>query len=112
MWPAFFFNFLWAYRKRLRLLGTALLVIGVMIGVGQGVLEFSGEYGGALVLWLINLAIAVWIGFNGNRLRRDSMVRRQYNLVGQGVMANSVAGATAALIPADTSWPMEHDDTA
>ena len=111
-WPAFFFNFIWAYLKRLRLLGTALLVIGVMISIRQGVLEISGEFGGATVLSLINLAIAIWVGVNGNRLRRDSMVRRQYTLVGQGVMADNGAEAIAALTPVDTSWPMEHDDTA
>ena len=111
-WPALFFNFIWAYLKRLRLLGTALLVIGVTIGAGQGVLESSGNFGGSLVLSLINLAIALWVGFNGYRLRRDSMVRRQYKLVGQDVMANNGAEAIAALTPADTSWPMEHDGTA
>ena len=40
------------------------------------------------------------------------MVRRQYTLVGQGVMADNGAEAIAALTPVDTSWPMEHDDTA
>ena len=77
-WPAFFFTFVWAFVKRLWLLGVVVLGLAVAAAFAPGFQEFVqrvfGDGGLGLVISLI-------LGFKGNEWKRQHLIERGWRHV-------------------------------
>ena len=75
-WPAFFFSFIWAFAKKLWLLGIAFiigsLVFGLIVGAAGG-----GEGLDALIN-VVSIVISIVFGINGNSWREKNLFSRGY----------------------------------
>ena len=74
-WGAFVFNFLWTLWHRLWLASLALLVVMLAIDAAA---DFLGIH--QVLAAVIELAVSLWVGFNGNDWRRRALERRGYAL--------------------------------
>jgi hypothetical protein len=72
-WGAFAFNFLWALWHRLWLASLALLVVMLAIDAAA---DFVGI--NPVLAAVIEVAVSLWVGFNGNDWRRRALERRGY----------------------------------
>ena len=73
-WPGFFFGFIWAFVKKLWVLGAVLLAAHVAVPV----LEDRYAHGLDLPFGLLNLVIGLIVGVNGNAWRRRTLERLGY----------------------------------
>jgi hypothetical protein len=95
-WPAFFFGWIWAFVKRMPLVGAVLLAIDVGFAVGERVLPDEGL--AADLAFLAWLAVGVVCGAYGNAWRRGALERRGFELA-ETVSAESPDQALAEPAP-------------
>ena len=79
-WPGFFFGWIWAFVKKLWILGPVLIpfdVAWILAG------EFGGEVGFGIACF-VDLVISLIVGVNGNAWRQRNLERRGYKLVARG----------------------------
>lgn len=97
-WPGFFFTIIWAFFKRMWMLGGILVfaefVLPYLIGAKEG--EFLGNLI-EFILWLVNLIMPFVFGANGNHWREQNLLRRGYECR-VAVTAATAEGATALYI--------------
>jgi len=95
-WPAFFFPYIWPFTVGLYWIGGIVLgawlidrfVIGPLFMATRDAYALGGSpvaLAGSLVTFVILLAAAFWLGFDGNRLRGRHLERRGYQVVEEGV---------------------------
>ena len=81
-WPAFFFTWIWAFVKRLWLVGLIILLVGMALST-------------VAELWLVGeLIISIVMGVNGNKLRVNRLRDSGYEQVAI-VAAKTPDGALA-----------------
>ena len=98
-WPAFFFNWLWAFVKRLWVKGLLMVVVIVIASIMEGAFEQAGTFDAVIGIVLINLALFVWIigvGVKANEWRRNDLVKRGFDHV-QDTEARTRSAAIASL---------------
>jgi hypothetical protein len=75
-WPAFFFQFVWILRHTMWLALVGYMAFAVAVfGVGALV--------GSIYAWIVAIAGAFLLGFEGNTIRRLSLERRGWREVGE-----------------------------
>jgi len=79
-WPAFFFGFIWAFVKKLYVLGSAVLLGCFLLGVLLG-LAGAGDIADAFGDFL-GLVIGVVFGIKGNAWRESNLISRGFEHVG------------------------------
>jgi len=78
-WPAFFFLWIWAFVKGLNKMGFALFGAFIGLGIISGISGMvSDDEGLAVLVWIIQLGIQVWIGTDGNQKRCEMLIRKGY----------------------------------
>ncbi|MEN8133173.1 MAG: DUF2628 domain-containing protein [Pseudomonadota bacterium] len=95
-WPGFFFTWVWAFVKKIWVIGVVLL-IAVLIANNIGFALTDVGVGGAFIGLFLTLIPMISAGMLGNDWRKDSMRRRGYNLE-CSVMAETSDGALAEAI--------------
>jgi len=78
-WPAFFFGWVWAFFKKMWLLGGAVLCGLFVIGVIFAVADMNQEAADILNL-LTCLGLSITFGINGNKWRESSLLSRGFTL--------------------------------
>ena len=74
-WPAFFFNWIWAFIKGLNSLG--FIVVGIAFGAGiLSGFDESGEM--AVIFPIISLGISIWMGTEGNEKRCEMLIAKGF----------------------------------
>ena len=96
-WPGLFITPLWALSKRMWLGGALLLVIWFFLFAARADASAKGDAGGALILLLVHLALAITAGVLGNSRWARSLTRRGYEHLGAGD-AEDPDAAIAALV--------------
>ena len=79
-WPGFFFGFIWAFVKKLWVLGAVILPFDVVFILSE---ELGGEVVTA-VAGLLEFVISLIVGVNGNAWRQRNLERSGYKLVAVG----------------------------
>jgi Mn2+/Fe2+ NRAMP family transporter len=76
-WPAFFFNWIWAFIKGLNSLG--FIVLGIAFGCGLlfGFAEI-GEVEMEVLFFLISLGINIWMGTEGNEKICEMLIAKGF----------------------------------
>jgi hypothetical protein len=81
-WPGFFFNIIWAYVKKLWILGTSMLVLFIVLGVIEGGIEASSGVeaaaGMSIFSSILSLIVSVIFGANGNQWRENNLLSRGF----------------------------------
>ncbi len=80
-WPGFFFSWIWCFTKKINGYGAGILVAAIFLNI----ITASSEEMSIFVL-IIGLGISSWMGYSGNKLRGENLVRR-------GFMNNSTVTA-------------------
>ena len=99
-WPAFFFSFIWAMVKKLRVLGVGLLV-GFFLFVIIVDASVGGD-GADVLINIVGIIISIIFGFNGNSWREKNLVSRGYELASIVTAANP-EGAVALQLKAENA---------
>lgn len=96
-WPAFFFTWIWAFIKKLWSYGVGFIVVLFLLLMIESIFfQKADSSGGALIMLVLQVAIFLFFGINGNRWRSESMERRGYTLVGRS-LANTPDGALSEM---------------
>ncbi len=74
-WPAFVFGMLWAFYKRLWLVGAVYLLIALLLSMS---IQDAGESGLDVLYNLISFGISLFVGAAGNGWWRDSLGEQGY----------------------------------
>jgi len=77
-WPGFFFTWLWAFIKKLFVIGTVLLV--AVLGL-RLLMEAGRQTGEPALMWLGGigtLVVCIGIGIQGNTWRENNLVKRGF----------------------------------
>ena len=96
-WPGFLISPIWVLSKRMWLGGTLLLVAWLFLIAARADADAKGDAGGALILLVVHLALAIAAGFLGNSRWARSLARRGYEHLGAGD-ADDPDAAVAALV--------------
>jgi len=75
-WPGFFFSVIWAYVKKMWILGTSVLVLFIVLEVIGGGIEASA--GMSVFSNILSLIISVIFGANGNQWREKYLLSRGF----------------------------------
>ncbi len=121
-WPGFCFNWIWAYRKGLHEVGSAILVatfILVMITAtfflsaitaGKIFLYMDNStaltwlgYGGSALLICTFISIMVWLGYQGNKLQCANLKKKGYEVVKTITVPETPQGVVAAFLYRQTT---------
>ncbi len=78
-WPAFFFNFWWAFFKKLWGLGFALFGVGFLLILLQDKYERAGNEDGVVTMGLMVLGFVIVVGIMGNGWRREHLVKNGFD---------------------------------
>ncbi len=99
-WPAFFFNFIWAFVKKLWKLGVTVLVLAFAIGI---VLDAIAEPPIAENLSnIVGILISLLFGFRGNIWREQNLLARGFEHVDSLRAPNPESAIAAYLKPSDS----------
>jgi oligopeptide/dipeptide ABC transporter ATP-binding protein len=79
-WPGFFFGFIWAFLKKLKLIGSLLLVAFIVLRVLEAIAGGNNSFGGLIFIGLLNLGLALLVGFQGNHWRRKKLTAGGYTV--------------------------------
>ena len=93
-WPAFFFGVIWAFYKKLWLVGTVYLLAIVLLALPADDLE-SGSV--TTLYDFVGFAISLLVGVTGNGWRRQALPQQGYRFV-DAVEAHSPREAVEALL--------------
>jgi hypothetical protein len=98
-WPAFFFNFIWAFVAKMWGLGVGMMVFFIVLGIIN-----SSDGGGerSILINLISIVASIAIGVNGNKWREENLLSRGFELKDTVTAANK-DGAIALFIKSVTS---------
>lgn len=96
-WPGFLIAPIWALSKRMWLGGAVLLATWLFLIAARSDASAKGDAGGALILLILHLALAVTAGYLGNSRWARSLTRRGYEHLGAGD-ADDPDAAIAALV--------------
>ncbi len=82
-WPAFFFNWIWAFLKKMNALGSGVLIGSIILGMMAGAAG-NGDAGDTMtgITGLAWIAVIVMFGVNGNSWREKNLLSRAYELKG------------------------------
>ncbi|MDB6029531.1 MAG: hypothetical protein JWM68_5754 [Verrucomicrobiales bacterium] len=94
-WPAFFFSWIWAFTKRLWIVGGVLFISSLLIGG----LEF---FGNPVFAVMVGLAFSLFVGARANYWRSRAAERRGYSYV-RTVYANSAQSAVSKFLKGEAS---------
>lgn len=94
-WPGFFFGPFWAAIKQMWLPAAIIFLVVIALVTVESSLDQSGD-NTAVMASLLQLGLAVFIGFQGNEWRRGSLRKRGYNSVST-VEATNPESAIATL---------------
>lgn len=83
-WPGFLISPVWALSKRMWLGGALLLVTWFFLIAARSDATAKGDGGGALILLVVHLALAITAGFLGNSRWARALARRGYEHLGAG----------------------------
>ncbi len=75
-WPAFLFSFLWMGYRKMYGLVAAILVVCLLIDVGGVMFHYDAD----LVVNVLVIVLAIFLGFNGTAVYRWSVTRRLQRL--------------------------------
>lgn len=79
--PAFFFVFVWAFAKKLWGHGFGILGICIFLRILQYRFDMERNDAASVLVALIGLCFAVFIGFKGNKWRAANLQKRGFELV-------------------------------
>jgi|ERR1035441_246617 hypothetical protein len=96
-WPAFFFNWVWAFIKKMNAIGGAVLGGYILLTILLGSVGEDSAEGLDMLMGLASLAVPVVFGVNGNAWREKNLVSRGYELKGT-VMAESDEAAVGLYV--------------
>lgn len=88
-WPGFFFNWIWAFAKGLNKLGALLVIAHLALVVVSLQNELLNVVAG-----IVGMAIPVWVGAMGNKMRGQRLEEEGYTRVGT-IEASSEEAAVA-----------------
>lgn len=94
-WPGFFLCFIWAFFKRMWLIGTVLLIVTIVSYPYE-----AYPLGLRVVLELFQIGMGIYIGKHGNQWRAQSLKNRGYRLQRE-VTAKTDDGAIGAVVETD-----------
>ena len=81
-WPGFFFNLLWAFVKKMWVLGSSFLAFFIILGVIEGGIEASSGVeaaaGMSAISSIISLVVSVIFGASGNQWREKNLLSRGF----------------------------------
>jgi Protein of unknown function (DUF2628) len=81
-WPGFFFNIIWAFVKKMWVLGSSLLVFFLILGMIEGGMEASSGAGAAAgmstISSILSLIMSVIFGVSGNQWREKNLLSRGF----------------------------------
>ena len=80
-WPAFFFNWLWAFIKKLWGIGFGFLGVMFILVFLETIFEEEGSAGGKLLMLLLQIGVFGGFGIKGNKWRRSSLQKRGFQQV-------------------------------
>ena len=75
-WPAFFFNWLWAFVKKMWIEGLVIIGVYVIVYIIAETCPVKG--GPEIIIIVVQLGISIFIGKMGNEWRRDSLKKRGF----------------------------------
>jgi hypothetical protein len=102
-WPAFFFNWIWAFVKKMWVFGLLIIGISVCSSIIQSALTLEDSAGAMLILLAAQIGFLIFIGKKGNEWRRYSLKKRGFEHL-KTVLAESPDGAIAIISrPAGTT---------
>ena len=85
-WPAFFFNCIWMFTKKLWALALTWIGLYFVLGTIKNVTSASEESDAQLIVYLLLFAGYVALnlvpGFKGNQWREANLTKRGFELVG------------------------------
>ncbi len=96
-WPAFFFAPLWACFKGMWALGLGFVAVTFLLGM-LSVYMFGNLPAIDRAFDVLNIAILVWFGMKGNRLREQNLLRRGYIEAPEIIEAANPSAAVAHYI--------------
>jgi hypothetical protein len=96
-WPGFFVWPIWALSKRMWLGGGLLLAAAFFLFAAQSDAAAKGDEGGRLILFLIQLGLALTMGVLANRRWARSLARRGFEHLGTAD-AEEPDGAIASFV--------------
>lgn len=107
-WPGFFFSWIWALVKGMPGLGFGLLIGALLVGALLGALQAPEG-----IVNLLGLAISLWVGSQGNKMREKKLIEKGYDYV-ETLTATSaytaiVAARSATLTHSDLAY-VEQDN--
>jgi hypothetical protein len=95
-WPAFFFNWIWAFVKKMWVPGLLIIGINVCFSIIGSALTLEDSTGAMLILLAAQLGFFIFLGKKGNEWRRDSLKKREFEHL-KTVLAESPDGAIAII---------------
>jgi len=101
-WPGFFFSWIWALHGRLWLIGSALFVLYLILGLIRLALSWEGTF----LVSLGSLAVQIAIGLKGNSWKSRALEDRGYLRLGT-IEARNPAEAVAKVIQAGGTIPRD-----
>ncbi len=101
-WPGLFFTFIWAFIKRLWVIGATVLAVAFLAGV---VLDSAASPSTADALSnVIGIAVSLLFGLRGNIWRENNLLSRGFEHV-DTVVAQNPEGAVAAYLKPEETPP-------
>ena len=106
-WPGFFLTWIWAFYKKLWVIGGVLMVVSLFISLAMPAISGSQLGAGEAVVWLlIMLAPMTYTGSNGNEWLMNNLKARGFSEV-KAVEATTPDGALASLRGSDTNHSIQ-----
>jgi len=95
-WPAFFFTWIWAFIKKLWGYGLAFIGVIFIFLVVETAFTQGGNFGGTLIMLLLQFGLFVLFGVKGNDWRNKDLKKRGYEHV-QTLRAETPDAAVASV---------------
>ncbi|MBE2896274.1 DUF2628 domain-containing protein [Pasteurellaceae bacterium HPA106] len=93
-WSAFIFTWIWAFVKKLWLIGAGFLTASIIISI---ILQSTENESLLLVIFIVNIALWIFIGVKGNEWREANLLGKGFTQQ-QIIMANNPTLAIAQYV--------------
>lgn len=80
-WPAFFFNWIWAFVKRMWGEGFVFLGVNIVLTLIEKLFEREGSNAGILIILFAQIGFFIFIGVKANEWRRNELTKRGFKLI-------------------------------
>lgn len=80
-WPAFFFGAIWAWIKGMIGVGFGLFFLNIVLNIVAGAIGATLGGPGVILVIIMSLGVATWVGSSGNEWVRNSLLRKGYKPV-------------------------------